>query len=108
MNKKQLIYSILALFLIGFIVTGGTFAYLSWRSDNNKSVIFNTAKNLEKYIVYDEGDSKFIGDFKVSSTYTEGMHSTISLYKTSEAANVNLLATINMDVNSIGNYMNLH
>ena len=105
MYKKQLIYSILALFLIGFIVTGGTFAYLSWRSDNNKSVIFNTAKNLEKYIVYDEGDSKFIGDFKVSSTYTEGMHSTISLYKTSEAANVNLLATINMDVNSIGNYM---
>ena len=105
MNRKQLIYSILALFLLGLIVTGGTFAYLSWRSDNNKSVIFNTAKNLEKYIVYDEGDSKFIGDFKVSSTYTKGMHSTISLYKTSEAASVNLLATINMDVNSIGNYM---
>ena len=51
MNKKQLIYSILALFLLGFIVTGGTFAYLSWRSDNNKSVIFNTAKNLEKYMI---------------------------------------------------------
>ena len=103
MSKKQLIYSILALFLIGLIVAGGTFAYYSFTATNDKNISFNTSKELQNYVIYNEGESKFSGDFKVSSTFTEGMHSTISLYKTSEAANVDLIATIKMDINEIGN-----
>ena len=101
MNKKQLIYSILALFLLGLIVASGTYAYYSYTSDD-KNISFNTSKELENYVIYNEGESKFVGDFKVNSTYTEGMHSTISLYKTSEASNVDLIATIKMDINEIG------
>ena len=103
MNKKQLIYSILVLFLVGLIVAGGTFAYYSFTATNNKNISFNTSKELQNYIIYNEGESKFSGDFKVSSTYTEGMHSTISLYKTSEVSNIDLIATIKMDINEIGN-----
>ena len=57
----------------------------------------NIKQELEEYVVYDEGESKFVGDFKVSDTYQEGIHSTISLYKKEDAANVDLLATIKMD-----------
>ena len=104
-NKKQLIYSILSLFLLGLIVAGGTFAYYSFTSSNNKNVVFNTSKELQNYIIYNEGESKFSGNFKVSSTYTEGIHSTISLYKTTDASTVTLIASINMDINEIGTNM---
>ena len=102
MNKKQLIYSIVTLFLLGLIVSSGTYAYYSFIASNNKNISFNTSKELENYVIYNEGESKFSGDFKVSSTYTQGMHSTISLYKTSAASNVDLIATIKMDINEIG------
>ena len=101
MNKNKIIlFSITILFLLLLVITGSYARYTSM--SGNKNILFNTSKNLENYIVYNEGESKFIGDLKVSSTYTEGIHSTISLYKTSAAANVDLIATIYMDINSIG------
>ena len=103
-TKKTLIITIAILF-IGLLITGGSYAYFAWSGGVNKNIIFNTASNLKNYIVYDEGDSKFVGDFKVSNNYNQGIHSTISLYKTEEAANFNLLATIHMDVNAIGENM---
>ena len=104
-TKKNIILTVLVVFLIGLIITGGSYAYFAWAGGTNKNIIFNTASNLKDDIVYDEGESQFVGDFKVSNTYNQGIHSTISLYKTSEAANVNLLATIHMDINAIGTNM---
>ena len=105
MTKKKAILLSITILFIGLIITAGSYAFWSWSSNTNKNIVFNTAKELRNYVIYDEGESKFIGDFKVSTSYTDGIHSTISLYKTSEAANVDLLATIYMDINSIGNNM---
>ena len=105
MTKKKAILLSITILFIGLIITAGSYAFWSWSSNTNKNIVFNTAKELRNYVVYDEGESKFVGDFKVSSNYTDGIHSTISLYKTSEAANVDLVATIYMDINSIGNAM---
>ena len=103
-NKKQVILAIAVLFL-GILATVGSYAYWSWSSTTNKSIVFNTAKGLEEYIEYDSGDSKFIGDFQVSSNYCKGIHTTIAVNKTSDAASYNLTGTIYMDVNTIGDYM---
>ena len=105
MTKKKAIFLSITILFIGLIISAGTYAFWSWSSNSNKNIVFNTAKELKSYIVYDEGESKFVGDFKVSDSYTDGIHSTISLYKTSEAANADLIATIYMDVNSIGDAM---
>ena len=104
-NRKGLLLAI-GVILMGVLITAGSYAFWSWQSSPNKSVVFNTSKALKNYIVYDEGESKFVGDFKVGSNYQDNsIHSTISLYKTNDAANFNLMATIHMDVNSIGENM---
>ena len=104
-NKKGLLLAI-GVVLLGLIITAGSYAFWSWNSNPNKSVAFNTSKALRNYIVYNEGESKFVGDFKVGSNYQDNsIHSTISLYKTADAANVTLMATIHLDVNSIGENM---
>jgi len=106
MGKRKVILYSIVIFLIGLIITGGSYAFWSWNSDNNKNVVFNVSKDLKEYIKYDEGESSFIGDLNVSNSYLTGsIHSTISIYKTSEAANINLLATIHMDINQIGENM---
>jgi len=102
--RKKLILIICVLFL-GVLVTGGTYAYWTWNSDTNKNIVFNTSKELSQYITYDEGESKFVGDFKVSDSYTDGLHSTIAIGKKTEASDVTLVATINMDINEIGTNM---
>ena len=105
MSKKQSIILIIVTFLVGLLVTAGSYAYWSWQSNVNKAVSFNTSKELREYIVYDEGESKFVGDFKTSATHTSGLHSTISIKKKPEASNIDLVATIFMDVNAIGTNM---
>ena len=102
MNKKNAIIMAIAVLFLGLLVTGGTYAYWSWNSNTTKKVVFNTSKDLQEYIIYDEGESAFVGEFQVSNTYTQGIHSTIAVSKTAEAANVDLVATIMMDINSIG------
>ena len=103
-KKSAILYSILVIFC-GLLITAGSYAYWSWTSNTNKNIVFNTAKELQEYIVYDTGDSHFFGYFTPSSVYTQGMHSTISLYKESLASNVDLVATIYMNVNAIGTNM---
>ena len=66
-TRKSTILTILIVFLIGMIITRGSYAYFAWASGENKNIIFNTASNLKNYIVYDEGESKFVGDFNVSN-----------------------------------------
>ncbi|MBR7042414.1 MAG: hypothetical protein IKI04_02820, partial [Bacilli bacterium] len=105
MDTKKRLLIIATILLIGLVIIGSTYAFWTWTSNTTKNVIFNTAEELKKYIVYDEGESKFSGNFEVSSSFNQGMHSTISLYKTGEAANVDLIATIHMNINSIGTNM---
>ena len=104
-RKKTIILTISVLFL-GLLFATGTFAYWSWRSNTNKNIIFNTADNLKEYINYDEGDSQFAGSLEASNSYLTGsIHSTITISKKNAAANVDIVATIMMDINKIGTNM---
>ena len=81
MDKRRQMISAIGVLFLGALVTAGSFAYWTWLSISNKNVVFNTSKELMEYINYDEGDSTFVGDFKVSDSYTDGIHSTISVSK---------------------------
>ena len=102
-NRKHILLTIAVLF-IGLIITGASYAFWSFTS-GDKNLVFHTSSNLKKYIMYSDGEGIFSGTLQVGDDYTDGIHTTISLYKTNEAANVNLKATIHMDVNQIGNNM---
>ena len=102
MNKRKAIVLTIVVFFVGIIAMAGSYAFWSWSSTVNKNIVFNTAGNLKNYIVYDEGQSQFAGELNPSNSYTNGIHSTISIYKTTD---VSLLATIHMDVNRIGDAM---
>ena len=93
MKNKKIIYLTIGLLVIVLLISLGTFAYWNWMSSENKNVVFNTSKNLKDYITYDDGESKFVGDFQVSDSYLDGVHTTISMKKDG-AANVSLMATI--------------
>ena len=104
MKNKRKKYLIIALSIVAIFIFAGTYAYWNWTSSENKNVVFNTSKDLKDYITYDDGESKFVGDFQVSDSYLDGVHTTISMKKDG-AANVSLIATINMDINAIGETM---
>ncbi len=100
MKKKKITIITIVVFVVGLIIAGSSYAFWSWTSNINKNVVFNVANDLRNYIIYNEGNSTFTGELNVSNNYqTGGIHSTISIYKTT---NVNLLATIHMDINQIG------
>ena len=103
-NRNQIILSIAVLFL-GIFVTVGSYAYWTFSSSTNKTIVFNTAADISEYINYDSGESKFIGDFQVSNDYCQGMHTTISISKDDAAASYTLMGTVLMDINQIGEYM---
>ena len=103
MEKKKIVLMTIVVFVAGLIITGASYAFWSWSSNINKNVVFNTASNLKNYVIYNEGESNFTGELNASNNYLTGsIHSTISIYKTT---NVNLLATIHMDINQIGSNM---
>jgi len=101
MCKKDIILFV-SIFCVLALISGSTFAYWGWESDENKSVVFNTSHGIEDYFVYDEGDSHFVGDFQPTANYCSSMSNTISFYKTNEVVLQTFTATINMDVNYIG------
>ena len=100
--KNRNIRLIIGTILLGLLFIAGTFSLYIWDANDNKDVVFNTSKKLQEYIIYDSGESKFIGDFQVGSSYTSGVHTTVSIKKDSEVNNIPLYATINMKVKSIG------
>ena len=95
-NRKYILLTIAVLF-IGLIIIGASYAFWLFTS-NNKSVVFHTSSNLKNYIMYSDGDGVFSGTLQVGDDYTDGIHTTISLYKTNEAANVNLKAQNNPEI----------
>lgn len=104
MNKKDVILFI-TIFCVLALISGGTYAYWSWSSNTSKSVVFNTSKGIEEYITYDAGDSHFVGDFKDSSTFCDGLHNTVTMSKVVDASEMMLIGTLKMDVNSIESNM---
>lgn len=100
MGRKYTLLFI-TIFCVGMLITGGTYAYWTWSSSPNKNVVFNVSPGVESYVVYDEGDSYFVGDFKPSVNYCDGIKNTISFNKTTN--DVNLVATVNLQVNAIEN-----
>ena len=101
-RKKRIILISTIIVLVLSLVVAGTYALWTWNSNVNKNVVFNTSKGMQYYIYYDAGESKFVGDFQVSDTYTGGIHTTITMGKSSEVANIGLYATINMTIKAIG------
>lgn len=101
MNRRNTFLLMTLLMIIG-LTAGGTFAYWTWYSPENKSVVFNTVGNVSDYIVYDEGSSHFVGDFQPKDSYCESVNTTLSFYKKSESSDIGFVATIHMDINSIG------
>ena len=102
MTNKKHILIVLTIIFVGLFIIGATYAFWTWNSSTSKNVIFNTSNNIKEYIIYDEGDSKFSGNFEVVNSYNQGMHSTISMYKTTEVANIDLTGIIHMNIHNIG------
>ena len=107
MKKKAgtyIVSLVVVLFFIMIVLSVGTYAYWRWTSDSekNKNVVFNTSGDISNYIVYDEGDSYFIGDFQPESAFCQSVNTTVSFYKTSDIEHVKIMASIYMDINSIG------
>ena len=101
-RKKRIILISIIIVLVLSLVVAGTYALWTWNSNVNKNVVFNTSKGMQYYIYYDAGESKFVGDFQASDSYTGGIHTTITMGKSSEVANIGLYATINMTIKAIG------
>ena len=63
--KNRNIRLIIGTILLGLLFIAGTFSLYIWDANDNKDVVFNTSKKLQEYIIYDSGESKFVGDFQV-------------------------------------------
>ena len=101
-TKTNIMLLTISLCISVALLAAGTYAAWIWRSPVNKDVVFNTSKAIQEYIVYEESESKFIGNFQPTNSFCEGQYLTLSFSKTEEVANVPLTATMYMDVNSIG------
>ena len=66
------------------LVSTGTYAVWLWTSNVNKNLVMNTIDGLNDYIIYDDGDSKFVGNFQPVSKFCQSEYNTISFYKTGE------------------------
>ena len=62
-NRKNIFILIAVTLLLGISTIFGTYAFLSWNSNEVTSFNVVTDPTLEKYIIYDEGDSQIVGDF---------------------------------------------
>lgn len=101
-NKRNITYIIqlsLVLVFAMVFVAGGTFAYWQWASAVDKEVVFNTVSGYEEYVVYDPGESHFVGDFKKTDSFCQSISTTVSTYKIRN--DIDFTLTLNMDINYI-------
>ena len=101
---KKLLQIVIIVFIIMFI-SGVAYATWLWRNNVDKNIVFNTAKGLNGYIIYNEGESKFVGNFSAVNTYLDGVNTTISISKQPTINNILLSASIHMDIRQIGSNM---
>ena len=89
----------LGIFLLVLLLIGSTYAYWTWNSNTNKNIVFNTASGIKDYVIYDSGESKFVGDLTLDGS----IYTTISINKNTN--DYSMVATIYMDINSIDDDM---
>ena len=102
--KNRKIITIFLILTIIFTLSGGTLAYLNWRSSNSQqtNVTFNLPANFADYIDV-KGDATFVGDLNISDSYLNGIHSTVTISKKEYLKDVNIYATFYLKINEIGN-----
>ena len=102
--KNRKIITIFLILTIIFTLSGGTLAYLNWRSSNSQqtNVTFNLPANFADYIDV-KGDAIFVGDLNISDSYLNGIHSTVTISKKEYLKDVNIYATLYLKINEIGN-----
>ena len=101
--KNRKIVAIFLILTIIFTLSGGTLAYLNWRSSNSQqtNVTFNLPANFADYIDV-KGDATFVGDLNISDSYLNGIHSTVTISKKEYLKDVNVYATLYLKINEIG------
>ena len=100
--KKKNVILIISIVSVVLLVAAGTFAYWYYRGANKNVSLVTGAGIDDSSIVYNVGESHFVGNFQPVSSFCQSTSTTLSFYKTSAAANANLVATIYMKVNDIG------
>ena len=98
MNTKKTVLMIIAIFLMGLIIIGSSYAFWVWNSNTNKNVNFSTA-DLKNYVIYDDGESTFDDSLEVDSP----IYATIAINKNSNATD--LFASVYLSIDSIGTNM---
>ena len=99
-NNKTII---LLFIIILLAVAGITYSVYKWSGgDANKTDVTVNLNGYDKYIEYSHTPSTLNESLEPTSTFTEGDHVTISINKTTEAANIPLYAHIYFDINEIG------
>lgn len=68
----------------------------------SRSLSLFSSNRISDYIVYDESDSSFVGNFQPTVSFCQGVNTTLSFYKMSQLADTELYATLHMDIDSIG------
>ena len=100
--KQKNIMLIVTIISILLITVTGTFAYWYYRGINKDITLVTGIGINSDDIIYNVGESYFIGDFQPTMSFCQSISTTLSFRKTNKAANNMLSATINMDVNDIG------
>lgn len=97
-NRIKIVLFTITLILV---VVGITVALFKWSTTTNTSVVVNT-NGYDDYIVYTKGEDTTNTSLEPVTTFNEGMHSSITIYKKSTAINIPLYAHFYIDVSSIG------
>lgn len=112
MNKKDIIL-FSSIFCVLALILGGTYAYWQWETaaGEHTSVEFNTSIDIDDYVYYDGGYSRFVGNFTASNNHCGGKSNALEFYiKDTAPAQIKendsngqgiLSSTIIMDINKI-------
>jgi hypothetical protein len=97
-NRIKIVLFTITLILV---VVGITVSLFKWSTTTNTSVVVNT-NGYDDYIVYTKGEDTTNTSLEPVTSFNEGMHSSITIYKKSTATNIPLYAHFYIDVSSIG------
>lgn len=97
-NRIKIVLLTITLILV---VIGITTALFKWSTTTKTSVVVNT-NGYDNYITYTKGVDTTNTSLEPVTTFSEGMHSTISIYKKTTATNIPLYAHFYLDINEIG------
>lgn len=97
-NKIKIVLFTITLILV---VIGITVALFKWSTTTKTNVVVNT-NGYDDYIVYTKGEDTTNSSLEPVTTFNEGMHSSITIYKKTTATNIPLYAHFYIDISNIG------